>query len=96
MNIELFISYLNATYLGSKAVQVRALHNKAGKLGVLNAKTPALVQGRDIIALGIKPSKEFKMILDEAYQAQMRGEFASQEEADIWIKSIVKTPRINF
>jgi hypothetical protein len=36
------------------------------------------------------------MILDEAYQAQMRGEFASQEEADIWIKSIVKTPRINF
>jgi len=96
VNIELFISYLNATYLGSKAVQIRTLQNKASKLGVLNAKMPALIQGRNIIALGIKPSKEFKMILDEAYQAQMRGEFASQEEADIWIKSIVKTPRINF
>lgn len=34
---------------------------------------PALVQGRDLIALGLKPSGKFKTILNECYEKQLDG-----------------------
>jgi len=86
VDVELFSSYLNARYLGDKIAQITTLKSKAQKLGILNTQIPALIQGRDIIALGKSQSREFKIILDEAYTAQMKGEFTSPKTAEVWLK----------
>lgn len=43
-----------------------------------NALKP-LILGRDLIALGLEPNKEFKTILDEAYELQLENEYLSKE-----------------
>lgn len=45
-----------------------------------------LIQGRDLIAAGLKPSKIFKEILDQAFEAQIEGEFSSYEDAHRWLQ----------
>ncbi len=47
------------------------LLDKAVELNIQNEPIKALVQGRDLIALGLKPSKEFKGILDFAFDLQI-------------------------
>lgn len=42
--------------------------------------------GRDLIDLGLKPGKQFKEILDEAYQHQMNDESPNKETLLIWLK----------
>jgi tRNA nucleotidyltransferase (CCA-adding enzyme) len=49
----------------------RWLLEKAKELEIHNEPIKALVQGRDLIALGFKPSKEFKEILDFAFDLQL-------------------------
>lgn len=44
------------------------LFEKFGK-----SKIQPLIQGRDLIALGLKPSKTFKYILNECYEKQLNG-----------------------
>ncbi|HEX5329626.1 hypothetical protein [Sulfuricurvum sp.] len=44
-----------------------------------------LVQGRDLIALGLTPSEEFKSILEKAYSAQLNQVFFTHEEALAWL-----------
>jgi len=43
-----------------------------------------LLRGRDLIALGHSPGPDFRRILEAAYDAQLEGEFASNEEARAW------------
>lgn len=40
-----------------------------------------IVMGRDLIALGMKPSKQFAPILEHFYERQLEGEFSTKEEA---------------
>ena len=47
------------------------LLDKAVELNIQNEPIKALVQGRDLIALGLKPSKEFKWILEFAFDLQI-------------------------
>lgn len=47
-----------------------------------------LLQGRDLIALGFKPSKEFGTILDKVYNKQITGEIQSKEDAMIFVKNL--------
>ena len=47
------------------------LLEKAKELEIHNEPIKALVQGRDLIELGFKPSKEFKEILDFAFDLQL-------------------------
>jgi tRNA nucleotidyltransferase (CCA-adding enzyme) len=44
-----------------------------------------LLLGRDLIAQGLKPSEAFKTILENAYDAQLEGAFATREEALQWL-----------
>ncbi len=62
------------------------IYKKAKKLGVLNQKLTPLLQGRDLIKIGLKPSAEFSKILDYTYEAQMSNEFKSYSEALDWLK----------
>jgi len=40
-----------------------------------------LLQGRDLIALGLKPSEQFKVILNEVYELQLSDRLTTKEQA---------------
>jgi len=61
------------------------LLKRAKELNVLNAPLKPIISGKDLIALGLKPSPKFKKILDLAYQAQLDGKFKNKEEAIKWL-----------
>jgi len=46
---------------------------RAEQLAVLQAPPVPLVQGRDLIALGLAPGVRFQAILDQVYEAQLAG-----------------------
>ncbi len=59
---------------------------RAKSLDILNKSMLPLLRGRDILACGMSPSKEFSTILKKGYEAQMDGEFHSHEDALAWLK----------
>ena len=50
---------------------------------------PPILQGRDLIELGLTPSKKFSVILDKAYQAQIKGEFKEIIGAKKYLKRLL-------
>ena len=54
---------------------LRWLAEQAERLRVADSAPKPLVQGRDLIALGMKPGVEFGRILKAAYEAQLDGKF---------------------
>lgn len=67
------------------------LYRRAESLGVLYAPPAPLLQGRDLIAAGMSPSTTFKMILDDAYNAQINQRFTTHEQAIEWLESYLVT-----
>lgn len=65
----------------------KSIKIRVKELGILNKKMPALLHGRDLISLGMKPSAKFTIILDDAYEAQMHKKFNSHKEAIEWLKN---------
>ena len=65
----------------SKIAHINQLYERAKKLQILQGKKPNLLRGKDLLALGIKPSKIFAHILEASYQAQLKGEFTTKEAA---------------
>ena len=48
---------------------------------------PPLLTGSDLIALGMKPGKEFGALLNEIREKQLEGELTTADEAREWLKS---------
>jgi len=65
------------------------IRKKAKDLNIFTIKMPALIQGKDLISLGLKPSKEFSAILETAYEAQMHKKFNSHAQAINWLKTAI-------
>ena len=86
-NIEFYSLFLRAKTLHKKEQQINRLVQKAKSLGVLNKKLPPLVEGKDLIKLGLQPSKEFSKILDNTYDAQMKEIFSTKEKALQWVQN---------
>jgi len=86
VNIEYFVLLLKAKYNNRKLV-IDKLLAQAEDLGVKNSKKEALIQGRDLIKLGLKPSKIFSKILDNVYDAQLHNQFSTYDEAVGWLKN---------
>ena len=59
----------------SEPEPLRWLAAQAERLRVADSAPKPLVQGRDLIALGMKPGVEFGRILKAAYEAQLDGKF---------------------
>ena len=59
----------------SEPEPLRWLAEQAERLRVADSAPKPIVQGRDLIALGMKPGVEFGRILKAAYEAQLDGEF---------------------
>lgn len=54
---------------------------EAERLSIKDSAPKPLAQGRDLIALGLKPGVRFGEILREAYEAQLDGRFTDHEGA---------------
>ncbi len=65
------------------------LSSRAKDLHVISKPLEPLIQGRDLIELGLQPSLKFKSILDDAYNAQLNLEFTCKSEADLWLKTYI-------
>jgi len=90
VNIEIFFFYLNALYLGKKEQNILKMRTRAEELDIVTEKLTPFIQGRDLIGLGLKASKEFKNILDETYAMQMKGVFHTKEEAIKYLKNYLR------
>ncbi|MBI3317151.1 MAG: CCA tRNA nucleotidyltransferase [Candidatus Omnitrophica bacterium] len=55
-------------------------------------KPKPLVNGNDLIALGMKPGPAMKPLLEEIYELQLEGKFKSQEEALRWVRGRLESP----
>jgi tRNA nucleotidyltransferase (CCA-adding enzyme) len=89
VNIEELVTVAKADFLGRTTEESLAGAYYAGKwllkqareLEVVNKPLAALLQGRDLIALGLEPSAQFKEILDYIYKYQISGKLSTKEEA---------------
>ena len=94
VNIEELIIVAKADFLGRTTKESLEGNYKAGEwllekaksLKVQNRPLDNLLQGRDLINLGLEPSPEFTMILDEVYELQMEGDICTKEEALDYVK----------
>jgi tRNA nucleotidyltransferase (CCA-adding enzyme) len=64
------------------------LSERAEALRVKDAAPKPLLQGRDLIAMGLKPSPEFSEILAKAYEAQLDGRFRDLAGAKDFARSL--------
>jgi len=94
VNISLLVEVSRADALGRTTENAKSgnfgakewLLKRASELKVKNSAPKQILQGRDLIAHGLTPSKEFKKILYLAFEAQMDGEFSNIEDAKEWLK----------
>jgi len=89
VNIEELVVVAKADFLGRTTEEAltrdyRAgawLLEKASKLKVKNKPLEKLLQGRDLIGIGLEPSSQFSEIINEVYTLQLEGKIFSKEEA---------------
>ena len=89
VNIEEIVTVARADFLGrTTEASIRGVYEagdwlitKANNLDVHNHPPKPIIQGRDLINFGLQPSKEFKIILDKVYTAQLEGIISNYDEA---------------
>ncbi|MCF6245304.1 MAG: HD domain-containing protein, partial [Sulfurovum sp.] len=94
VNIEELVVVAKADFLGrtTKESLLGVYHagewmlEKAKAYNVSQKPLEPLLQGRDLIDLGLEPSPKFKEILDEVYQQQVEGKVTTKEEALSYVK----------
>jgi len=84
IDIKFYSHYLHVTQ--NKKEKIEYLLEKAKKLSVLHEPIPPFIKGKDLIELGMQPSKEFSKILEYTYQAQIRNVFKDKPGALSWLK----------
>ena len=84
IDIEFYSYYLHV--IKKKKEKIEYLLKRAKQLHVLHEPIPPIIKGKDLIKLGLQPSKEFSKILHSAYQAQIQNVFKNKSDALLWIK----------
>jgi tRNA nucleotidyltransferase (CCA-adding enzyme) len=64
---------------------VKELRAKAEELHVQNAAPKPILMGRHLLELGMRPGPEVGAILEQAYEAQLEGQFFTMREAHQWL-----------
>ena len=94
VNIEALVCVAKADFFGRTTEEAKKgvyeagewLLEKAKQLKVAQSPLENLLQGRDLIALGLEPSALFKLILNDVYELQLEEGFESREEALRYVK----------
>lgn len=93
-DIYLLSTKVNINYLliinEAREKKYEEIKAKARELNVLTCKPKPLLQGKDLISLGLHPSKKFSEILDIAYDAQLRELFFTHDDAKSWLQNHLK------
>ena len=95
VNIEDLVLVSKADFLGRTTKEALVgeykagewLLQKASELNVINKPLEALIQGRDLIALGFTPSPQFKTILEQVYTLQLEGTLTNRTDALEYLKN---------
>jgi tRNA nucleotidyltransferase (CCA-adding enzyme) len=66
---------------------VQLLARKAEELHVQSQAPKPIIMGRHLFQFGLKPGPAFKVLLDEAYEAQLEGQFGTLEEGLHWLEN---------
>jgi tRNA nucleotidyltransferase (CCA-adding enzyme) len=66
----------------------KELLSKAAEMQLQAAAPKPILLGRDLIARGMSPGKEFGHILEAAFEAQLEGKFSDHEGALKWLEEI--------
>ena len=98
VNIEELVTVARADFLGRTTTESLSgiykagdwLLKKAEELDVYNKPLRPLLQGRDLIALGIEPSKKYKILLDSVYKEQIEGKLVHKEDAILYLLKLFK------
>jgi len=94
VNIKELIMVAKADFLGRVTKEANRgfyeagewLREKSESLNVDVSPPINLLQGRDLISLGLKPSREFSTLLKSVYDKQLDGLIMTKEEALLYIK----------
>ncbi|MCL2623604.1 MAG: HD domain-containing protein [Planctomycetaceae bacterium] len=62
----------------------------AERLDIIDTPPRPMLQGRDLIALGMEPGREMGEILKTAFEAQLDGEFHTHEDGAAWLKNFME------
>ena len=73
----------------SDPTPLKWLAAEAEKLRVADAAPHPLIQGRDLIALGLTPSPTFSKLIHACYEAQLDGVFTEHEGAMDYLKGLL-------
>lgn len=68
----------------------QALLAKAQEMDLQASAPKPILQGRDLIAQGMSPGKEFGQILAAAFEAQLEGKFTDHAGALEWLKLVLQ------
>jgi len=94
VNITELVVVAKADFLGRTTAEALSGEYPAGewllqasrRLQVDTKPEDPLLQGRDLIALGLRPSPLFKTLLNDVYQAQLSGKFSDKKDAILYVK----------
>jgi tRNA nucleotidyltransferase (CCA-adding enzyme) len=60
----------------------------AREQGASSGKPQAILMGRHLVAIGMKPGPKIGEVLRQAYEAQMNGAFSSEDDAIQWAREL--------
>jgi tRNA nucleotidyltransferase (CCA-adding enzyme) len=97
VNISKLIPVAKADFFGRDLKEARSGEFKAGDwledmardLEVSSSKPKMILQGRDLISLGLEPSSKFKKLLDAIYELQLDGKITTKDEAIKEVKKLL-------
>ena len=98
VNIQDLVTIAKADHFGRTTAEAKKkkylagewLLKKAKRLKVEEEQPEAILLGRHLIAEGMEPGLEFKVILKEAYDEQLDGKIKDEKSALRWLKSYLK------
>lgn len=76
---------------GGDAVDLAALDADAAQLFAEGVAPSPLVTGDDLVAEGFQPGPAFKQILDQVYDAQLRGQIVTKDEAMAMARTLAES-----
>jgi tRNA nucleotidyltransferase (CCA-adding enzyme) len=94
VSLEALVTVAKANFLGRQTPDAKEgvflagewLLKRAEQINANKEGLKPLLQGRDLVDAGLQPSTQFKVILDAAYDAQLKGEFDTHAGAVAWFK----------
>ena len=99
-NIKMWSALRRADSLGNGTnkprYRVSTWEEVAEKLEIRESKPKSILQGRNLLKLGMQPGREMGQLLHRAYERQLDGTITNLDEAIVWAKEMLGTNSITL